>query len=75
MQSFKLWCLEVNFGSSQIRTKDLYHVYDVMNYKKSRLHIQNYTGDIIFLGVNHQIMAIKHGYLIDTVNLSSQDEK
>ena len=50
-------------------------MYDVMNYKKSRLHIQNYTQDIIFLGVNHQIMAIKNGYLIDTVNLSSQDEK
>jgi len=40
-----------------------------MNHAKERLSVQNYTTDIIFLGIGHQIMAIKNGYLIDTVNL------
>lgn len=40
-----------------------------MNYVKGKLSIQNYTKEIICMSLNHQVMAIKNGYLIDTVNL------
>lgn len=45
-----------------------------MNYAKGKLSIQNYTKDTIFMNLNHQIMAIKNGYLIDTVNLSVKED-
>ena len=45
-----------------------------MNHAKEKLSVQNYTTDIIFLGIGHQIMAIKNGYLIDTVNLKVSNE-
>ncbi len=41
-----------------------------MNYAKGKLSIQNYTKDIIFMNLKNQLMAIKNGYLIDTVNVS-----
>lgn len=69
-QSFILWCLEIDFGTEQIKTRPLYRVYDIMNYAKGKLSIQNYTKDIIFMNLNHQIMAIKNGYLIDSVNVA-----
>jgi hypothetical protein len=69
-QSFILWCLEIDFESEHIKARPLYRVYDIMNNAKGKLSIQNYTKDIIFMNLNHQIMAIKNGYLIDTVNLS-----
>ncbi len=46
-----------------------------MNYVKGRMTIQNYTKEIIFLNLNHQIMAIKNGYLIDTLNLNVTEGK
>lgn len=45
-----------------------------MNYAKGKLSIQNYTKEIIFMNLNHQIMAIKNGYLIDTVNLTVKED-
>lgn len=45
-----------------------------MNYAKGKLSIQNYTRDIIFMNLKNQLMAIKNGYLIDTVNVSVNDE-
>ena len=45
-----------------------------MNYVKGKLSIQNYTRDIIFMNLKNQIMAIKNGYLIDTVNVSVNEE-
>ncbi len=45
-----------------------------MNYVKGKLSIQNYTKEIIFMNLKNQIMAIKNGYLIDTVNVSLNEE-
>jgi len=73
-QSFILWCLEINFGTEQIKTRELYRVYDIMNNVKGKLSIQNYTKEIIFMNLDHQIMAIKNGYLIDTVNVNVKGE-
>jgi hypothetical protein len=66
--------MEINFEGEQIKTREPYRVYDIMNYVKGKLSIQNYTKDIIFMNLNHQIMAIKNGYLIDTVNVSVNEE-
>jgi len=44
-----------------------------MNYARERLSVQSYTRDIIFMNLGNQIMTIKNGYLIDTVNVT-QDE-
>jgi hypothetical protein len=44
-----------------------------MNYNKGRMTIQNYTKDIIFMNLNHQVVAIKNGFLIDSVNVSVKD--
>jgi hypothetical protein len=45
-----------------------------MNYVKGKLSIQNYTKDIIFMNLKNQLMAIKNGYLIDTVNVLVNEE-
>ena len=45
-----------------------------MNYVKGKLSIQNYTKEIIFMNLDHQIMAIKNAYMIDTVNVSVKGE-
>jgi len=45
-----------------------------MNHAKGKLSIQNYTKEIILMNLEHQSMASKNGYLIDTVNVSVKGE-
>lgn len=45
-----------------------------MNYSKNKLSIYNFTKDIIVMNLKNQIMAVKNGYLIDTVVMSVNQE-
>lgn len=43
-------------------------IYDISNGLRDKIVLSNYSKEIFCMNLGHEILAVKKGYIIDTVN-------
>ena len=52
----------------------LLKIYDISNALRSKIVLSNYSKEIFCMNLGHEILAVKKGYIIDTVNSNISDD-